>query len=98
MSGADIVIGVRHTLEDVVCADRISATLRAVGSILSATGIVLGNIPSTKYLTVVSGSITVSCRSIWFYCKNYGTYWGCTAALAEGGKRVIKYTVNKLTN
>ena len=58
-------------------------------------GIVLGNIPATKHLTTVTGSVTFTCRSVRIYCKRYGTVWGCVAAAGHGAKEAIKFTVSK---
>jgi hypothetical protein len=56
---------------------------------------VLGNIPSTKHLTLVTGSVTVGCRSVRYYCKNYGTFWGCTVAVSQGIKKAVKFTIKR---
>jgi hypothetical protein len=90
LSGADVVIGTSHTLEDLACKDLVCATFDIVGSVSSAVGLILGNIPTTKKYTVITCSITVGCRSIRYYCKNYGTFWGCTVAAGEGIKQAIK--------
>ena len=95
VSGADIVIGTSHALEDFGCNDVICGSLDVIGSVSSAIGLVLGNIPSTKRLTLVTGSITVGCRSVRYYCKNYGTFWGCTIAAGEGIKNTVKFVVKK---
>ena len=95
LSGADVVIGTSHTLEDLTCRDYLCATFDVVGSISSAVGLVVGNIPATKHLTFVTGSITVGCRTIRYYCKNYGTFWGCTAAVGNGVKEGAKFIINK---
>ena len=92
LSGADVVIGVSHTLEDVSCSDYVCAGISAAASVSSTLGLILGNIDSTKSLTVVTGSITVGCRTVRYYCKNYGTFWGCTVAAREGVKEVLKFT------
>ena len=42
---------------------------------------------------VVTGSVTLGCRSVRYYCKQYGTFWGCTVAEGQGIKKVIKFTV-----
>lgn len=89
LSGADVVIGTSHTLEDAACGDYICMTIDVIGSVSTAAGMVLGRIPATKHLTTVTGSVTVSCRTIRWYCKNYGTFWGCTAAAGEAVKRFI---------
>jgi hypothetical protein len=94
LSGADVVIGTSHALEDYACNDYVCASLDVIASVSSALGLVLGNIPSTKSLTFVTGSVTVGCRSVRYYCKSYGTFWGCTlgtvAGIKEGVKLIIK--------
>ena len=74
LSGADVVIGTSHALEDFSCNDVVCGTIDVVGSISSAVGLVLGNIPATKHLTIITGSVTVGCRSVRYYCKKYGTF------------------------
>lgn len=95
LSTADVVIGTSHALEDFTCNDVVCGTLDVVGSVSSAVGLILGNIPATKHLTFVTGSVTVGCRSIRYYCKNYGTFWGCTVAAGQGIKNVVKFTLEK---
>lgn len=95
ISGADVVIGTSHALEDFSCRDYVCTSLDVVGSVSSAVGLVLGNIPATKSLTLITGSITVGCRSVRYYCKNYGTFWGCTIAAAEGVKTLIKFPISR---
>ena len=95
LSGADVIIGTSHTLEDLSCQDYVCATLDVVGSVSSAIGLVLGNISTTKSLTFITGSVTVGCRSVRFYCKQYGTFWGCTVAAGHGIKNVLKFPLNK---
>ncbi|QXE46092.1 hypothetical protein IV203_000084 (plastid) [Nitzschia inconspicua] len=97
LSGADVVIGTSHALEDAACGDYICTTIDVIGSVSSAAGMVLGNIPTTTHLTVVTGSVTVCCRTIRWYCKNYGTFWGCIAAGGDGLKAGGKFIINKLT-
>jgi hypothetical protein len=92
LSAADVVVGTSHALEDFACKDYICSSLDVIGSVSSAVGLVLGNIPSTKHLTVVTGSVTVGCRSIRYYCKKYGTVWGCTVAAGQGIKEAVKLT------
>jgi hypothetical protein len=55
LSGADVVIGASHAMEDIACNDKICSTLDIIASVSSAVGMVLGNLPSTsgKSLTVV---------------------------------------------
>lgn len=95
ISGADVVIGTSHALEDFSCNDVVCGTIDVVGSVSSAVGLVLGNIPATKHLTFITGSVTVGCRSVRYYCKNYGTFWGCAAAAGKGVKEAIKFTVKQ---
>ena len=95
ISGADVVIGTSHTLEDLACNDYVCSAIDIIGSVSSAIGLVLGNIPATKHLTSVTGSVTVGCRSVRYYCKNYGTFWGCTAAAGEGIKNAVKFVIKK---
>jgi hypothetical protein len=95
ISGADIVIGTSHALEDFSCNDVVCGTIDVIGSVSSAVGLVLGNIPATKHLTIVTGSVTIGCRSVRYYCKKHGTFWGCTVAVGQGIKEAIKFTVNQ---
>ena len=95
VSGADVVIGTSHALEDFACQDFVCGSLDVVGSVSSGVGMVIGNIPATKHLTVVTGSITVGCRLVRYYCKQYGTFWGCTAAAGHGVKEAIRFTIKK---
>ena len=93
LSGADVVIGTSHAMEDFACNDPVCGTLDVIGSVSSAVGLVIGNIPATKHLTLITGSVTVGCRSVRYYCKRYGTFWGCTVAAGQGIKNVIKFTI-----
>ena len=95
MSGADVVIGTSHAPEDFSCNDVVCGTIDVVGSVSSAVGLVLGHIPATKHLTLITGSVTVGCRSVRYYCKNYGTFWGCTLSAGKGVKEAIKFTVKQ---
>lgn len=95
LSGADVVIGTSHALEDFGCNDVVCGTIDVVGSLSSAVGLVLGNIPATKHLTYITGSVTVGCRCVRYYCKKYGTFWGCTVAAGQGIKEAIKFTVKQ---
>ena len=94
ISGADVIIGTSHALEDFQCNDYVCGSLDVIGSVSSAVGLVLGNIPSTKSLTFITGSVTVGCRSVRYYCKKYGTFWGCTVATGEGIKKTVKFVIN----
>ena len=91
ISGADVVIGTSHALKDFACNDYVCGSLDVVGSVSSTIGLVLGNIPGTRKFTVVTGSITVGCRSVRYYCKQYGSFWGCTIAAGQGIKEAIKF-------
>src|SRR6056300_1389557 len=73
LSGADVVIGTSHALEDFGCNDYVCASLDVIGSV----------------------SITVGCRSVRYYCKQYGTFWGCTVATGQGIKEAIKFTIKR---
>jgi len=95
LSGADVVVGTSHALEDFGCQDYVCGSLDIIGSISSTVGLVLGNIPTTKHLTIITGSVTIGCRSVRYYCKNYGTFWGCTVAASQGIKEAIKFTVKR---
>lgn len=95
VSGADVVIGTSHALEDFACNDVVCGTIDVIGSVSSAVGLVLGNIPTTKHLTIITGSVTVGCRSVRYCCKKYGTFWGCTVAAGQGVKEAIKFTVKQ---
>ena len=95
LSGADVVVGTSHALEDFACSDFVCGSLDVIGSVSSAVGLVLGNISTTKHLTLVTGSVTVGCRSIRYYCKRYGTFWGCTVTTGQGIKQAVKFTIKR---
>ena len=95
LSVSDSVIGVSHALEDFTCKDYVCSSLSVIGSVSSAVGIVLGNNPSTKSLTVITGSVTFGCRCVRYYCKKYGTFWGCTVAAGHGIKESIRFVIKK---
>ena len=95
LSGADVVIGTSHALEDFGCQDYVCGSLDIIGSVSSTVGLVLGNIPATRHLTLITGSVTVGCRSVRYYCKKYGTFWGCTVAAGQGIKKAIRFTVKR---
>jgi hypothetical protein len=95
LSGADIIIGTSHALEDAYCGDYICSAIDVVGCVSSAAGMVLGNLPATKKFTRVTGSLTVACRTVRWYCKNHGTFWGCTIAAAEGVKAGATFVIRK---
>ena len=96
VSGADMVLGAGFAIEDFGCNDPVCGTLDIVGSVSSAVGLVLGNNPSTQHLTHITGSVTVGCRSVRYYCHTYGTVWGCTVAAGQGVKEAIKFTIKTL--
>jgi len=95
VSGADVIIGTSHAIEDLSCQDYVCGSLDIIGSVSSSVGLVLGNIPKTKHLTFITGSITVGCRSVRYYCKTHGTVWGCTIAAGKGIKEAIKFTIKR---
>lgn len=95
LSGADVVIGTSHALEDFACQDYICGSIDIIGCVSSAAGLLIGNIDSTKHLTMVTGSVTVGCRFVRYYCKKYGLFWGCTVAAGQGIKQTIKFTIKK---
>jgi hypothetical protein len=94
LSLSDTIIGTSHALEDAACGDVVYATFDLIGSVSSAVGLVLGNLPATKKYTTITGSVTVCCRTVRWYCKHYGAFWGCVA-LAGGG---VKHTFNVPAN
>ena len=93
LSATDAIIGTSHAIEDFGCNDAVCGTLDIIGSISSTVGLIVGNILVTKHLTVITGSVTVCCRSVRYYCKNYGTVWGCTVAAGHGIKRTVKFLI-----
>lgn len=93
ISGADVVIGTSHALEDFACNDPVCGTIDVIGSLSTSLGLILARIPVTKKYTTYTTSVSICCRSVRFYCKNYGTYWGCTAAVVSATKEAVK---NKL--
>ena len=95
LSGADVVIGTSHALEDFGCNDLVCGTLDVAGSVSSFVGLIVGNIPATRSLTTITGSITVGCRFVRYYCKNYGTFWGCAVSAGHGVKNVVKFSLKK---
>lgn len=95
ISGADVVVETSYAIEDFRFNDYVCGSLDVIGSVSSAIGLVLGNIPSTKHLTLVTGSVTVGCRCIRYYCKKYGTFWGCTVATGQGIKEAVKFTIKR---
>jgi hypothetical protein len=95
LTSADVVIGTSHAIEDIACQDAVCAALDIIGSISSTVGLVVGNLPATKGLTVITGSVTVACRTVRYYCKNYGTVWGCTILAGQGIKAGTRFIINK---
>lgn len=94
-SGADVIIGTSHALEDWACGDKVCTAIDVVGSLSSTVGLVIGNIPATKQFTIITGSVTVCCRTVRFYCKNYGTFWGCVAVAGDGVKQAVNFIIQK---
>ena len=95
LSGTDVIVGVSHAIEDLACQDHVCFSLDCIGSASTTAGIVLGNIPATKSLTVVTGSITLTCRAVRYICKRYGLAWSCTIAysgIKEGSQYLVKGT------
>ena len=92
---ANVIIGTSHALEDFTCNDPICGTLEVIGSLSTGLGLVLGNIPMTKKYTPYTTSVTVCCRSVRAYCKNYGTYWGCVTSAAATAKKVVEWKLVK---
>lgn len=93
ISGTDVIIGTSHALEDFSCNDPVCGTIDVIGSLSSSLGLILARIPVTKKYTTYTTSVTICCRTVRFYCKNYGTYWGCTVAAVSAAKEAVK---NKL--
>ena len=93
ISGADVIIGTSHALEDFACNDPVCGTIDVIGSLSSSLGLILARIPVTKKYTTYTTSVSICCRTVRFYCKNYGTYWGCTVAAVSAAKEAVK---NKL--
>ena len=90
LSGADVVVGISHALEDFGCQDYVCASLDVIGSVSSSVGLVLGMFPSTKHLTLITGSITIGCRSVRYYCKKLRHFLGLYGCCGPGNKRSSK--------
>ena len=93
LSGTDTIVGISHAIEDFSCQDYICFSLDCIGSASSATGIILGNIPATKPYTVVTSSITLTCRGVRYICKRFGLAWSCHLAfytIKDGGSYLVK--------
>ena len=95
LSGADIVIGTSDALTDFDCNNYVCQSLDVIGSVSSAVGLVLENIPATKPLTSITSSVTVGWRAVRlrYYCKNYGIFWDCTIAAGQRIKKAVKFTI-----
>ena len=93
LSGADVIIGTSHAIEDFGCQDYVCGSLDVIGSLSSGAGLILGNIPATRHLTRVTGTVTLTCRGVRLYCKKYGTVWGCLVAAGHGIKEGVKTVV-----
>ena len=74
LSEPDVVIGTSHTLKDFVCQNYVCVSLDVIGSISSNIGFVLGNIPGTKHLTLITSFVTVGCRSVRYNLKKYRSF------------------------
>ena len=90
ISGADVIIGTSHALEDLQCNDPVCTTIDVIGSLSSSLGLIMARIPVTKKYTTYTTSVTICCRTVRFYCKNYGTFWGCTAGAVTVVKKAAK--------
>ena len=90
ISGADVIIGTSHALEDLQCNDPVCATIDVIGSLSSSLGLILARIPTTKKYTTYTTSVTICCRTVRFYCKNYGTFWGCSVGAVKAAKEAAK--------
>ena len=73
-SAADVIIGTSYALEDFGCQYYVCRSLDVIRSVSSTVSLVLENIPVTKHLTLITNSVTLGCRSVRYYCKNYGTF------------------------
>ena len=75
-SEANVIIRTSYVIKDFECSDSdiVCDSLDVAGSVLSAVSLVLGNIPATKHLTLVTGSFMVGCRSVRYYSKKYCTF------------------------
>ena len=89
------MIGTSHALEDFGCNDVVYGPIDVIESVSSAVGLVLGNIPATKHLTLITDSVTVGCRSVIYYCKRHGVFWGCTVVASQGIKEAVKFTIKQ---
>ena len=95
ISEVDVVIETSHALEDFGCNNVVCGTIDVIESVSNAVGLVLGNTPATKHLTFITGSVTVGCGSVRYYCKKYGTFWGYIIAAGQSVKEAIKFTVKQ---
>ena len=95
VSAADAIIGTSHAIEDISCGDYICGTLDVIGSVSSTTGIILARVPGLQQYTSVTTSITVCCRGVRWYCRKYGTVWGCVIAGGKGLKEGAKFVLSK---
>jgi len=44
---------------------------------------------------VVTVSVNVGYRSVRYFCKKYGTFWGCKVAGDQGIKKAGKFTIKR---
>jgi hypothetical protein len=91
ITGMDIRIGAKHAAEDFACNDYVCFVLDLVGCTASRAGFILGNIYATKKFTKITSSVTLVCRGVCLYYKNYGTVWGCTVAARQAIKTGTTY-------
>jgi len=88
ISGADVVIGTSYALEDFACNDPICVTIDVIGSLSSSLGLILAHIPVTKNTLLIPLQFPFVAVQF-FYCKNYGTYWGYTVAAVSATKNKL---------
>lgn len=89
ISGADVIIGTSHALEDFTCNDPVCGTIDVIGSLSTSLGLILARMLVTKKYITYTTSVTICCRTVRFYCKNYATYWGCTVAAISAAKEAV---------
>ena len=90
LTGSNVMIGTSDTLKDFVYQDYVCGSLDIIETVSSSVGLLLGNIPSTKHLTIVTGPVTIGYHSVRYYCKNYGIFSGCTVATGHGLRKALK--------
>jgi hypothetical protein len=90
----DTILEVAFAVENFACNDYVWFVFDILESVSSSTGIILGNIPSTKTSTVSTVAITVMWRSFRLYYKNVGGFFHCVTAVGHGIKQVIQNKMN----